>query len=82
MKPLGREAGARILAFAVALIAAMPLLAWLESPIHRPQDEGMLLVYPELIRRGRGDKTCTAVGMDHESSEDEAKRLAKSAWWD
>jgi hypothetical protein len=52
MKPLRREAGTRILAYAVSLLAAAPLLAWLDAPIHRPQDEGILLVYPDLILRG------------------------------
>lgn len=44
--------GARLLAYGVALGFALPLLAWLDAPVHRPQDEGMLLVYPELIARG------------------------------
>ena len=33
-------------------LCLIPLLPWLDAPGHRPQDEGLLLVYPELILRG------------------------------
>lgn len=52
MRSLDPDARARILACGVALLFAAPLLAWFDAPVHRPQDEGMLLVYPELILRG------------------------------
>ena len=52
MRSLRPDEGARLLACSVALLLALPLLAWLDAPVHRPQDEGLLLVYPELIIRG------------------------------
>ena len=40
-------------ALGLLLVASALLLAgWFDAPIHRPQDEGQLLVYPELILRG------------------------------
>ena len=44
-----RALGAAVLLTSLCLL---PLLAWLDAPVHRPQDEGLLLVYPELILRG------------------------------
>ena len=52
MRSLDPDARARVLACGVALLSAAPLLAWFDAPVHRPQDEGMLLVYPELILGG------------------------------
>jgi hypothetical protein len=58
MSSLGRflrpslETGGRLLAASAAMLFAVPLLAWFDAPIHRPQDEGMLLVYPELLLQG------------------------------
>lgn len=52
MRSLSPTMGARLLACGVTLLFAVPLLAWLDAPVHRPQDEGLLLVYPELMLRG------------------------------
>ena len=52
MRSLDADTRSRVLACGVALLFTAPLLAWFDAPIHRPQDEGMLLVYPELILRG------------------------------
>lgn len=41
-----------VAAIGLVAVCLLPLLAWLDAPIHRPQDEGLLLVYPDLILRG------------------------------
>jgi hypothetical protein len=41
-----------LLAITAAGISLLPLVLWLDAPVHRPQDEGLLLVYPELILSG------------------------------
>ncbi|MEZ4217359.1 MAG: hypothetical protein R3E88_12825 [Myxococcota bacterium] len=52
----GSDARARraaALALALVVVGAACLLAgWLDAPLHRPQDEGQLLVLPELVRGG------------------------------
>ncbi|MEE3330883.1 MAG: hypothetical protein VX246_08440 [Myxococcota bacterium] len=40
------------LAAGLALLALLPLAGWLYAPIHRPMDEGLLLVFPDLMLRG------------------------------
>ena len=41
-----------LLAVTLTGVALLPLGLWLDAPVHRPQDEGLLLVYPELILSG------------------------------
>jgi hypothetical protein len=53
--PTSNDAQARgrfQLAAGAVLLSLLPLLGWLFAPIHRPMDEGQLLVYPDLILRG------------------------------
>lgn len=40
------------LAAGAVVLSLLPLLGWFFAPIHRPMDEGQLLVYPDLILRG------------------------------